>query len=176
MWREPALDIVGLRCAAVRVPVLLELVVRPSRNTTHTKSLRRGVLFLAPLRPVNMPMSCGAAASTPRTKGRGATRGREAAPEPPLPVGGPGGSAGEAPQRLDQQVSEMNESYARKLRQFMAERASERLQSHRRVVQLEVQLEGAIAHRWRARGLAGPGPDVPTDVPTLNGAAWQSPG
>ena len=48
----------------------------------------------------------------------------------------------------------MNESYARKLRQFMAERASERLQSHRRVVQLEAQLEGAIAHRGRAA--AGP--------------------
>ena len=102
-----------------------------------------------------MPLSCGAAASTtPRTKARGATRGRGAALDPPLPVGGPGGSADEAPQRLDQQGSDMNESYARKLRQFMAERASERLQSHRRVVQLEVQLEGAIAHRGRA----GPGP------------------
>ena len=110
-----------------------------------------------------MPLSCGAAASTtPRTKARGATRGRGAAPaapaalEAPLPVGGPGGSADEAPQRLDQQVSEMNESYARKLRQFMAERASERLQSHRRVVQLEVQLEGAISGAHRGR--AGPGP------------------
>ena len=48
----------------------------------------------------------------------------------------------------------MNESYARKLRQFMAERASERLQSHRRVVQLEAQLDGAIANRGRA----APGP------------------
>ena len=108
-----------------------------------------------------MPLSCGAAASTtPRTKGRGTTRGKGTTPaartalDPPLSVGGPGGSADEAPQRIDQQVDEMNESYARKLRQFMAERASERLQSHRRVVQLGVQLEGAIAHRDRA----GPGP------------------
>ena len=107
-----------------------------------------------------MPLSSGAAASTtPRTKARGATRGRGAAsaappaPDAPLPVGGPGGRD-EVPQRLDQQVSDMNESYARKLRQFMAERASERLQSHRRVVQLEAQLEGAIAHRGRAA--AGP--------------------
>ena len=64
----------------------------------------------------------------------------------------------------------MNESYARKLRQFMAERASERLQSHRRVVQLEVQLEGAIAHRGRAPGLAGSGPDVPTGGAPLDAA------
>ena len=113
-------------------------------------SLARPVCVPRLCLPRGMPLSSGAAASTtPRTKARGATRGRGAAsaappaPDAPLPVGGPGGKADEAPQRLDQQVSDMNESYARKLRQFMAERASERLQSHRRVVQLEAQLEGA---------------------------------
>ena len=95
-----------------------------------------------------MPMSCGAAASTtPRTRGPRRRGGAvPSAEDPPLAVGGPGGTE-ELPQRLDQQVTEMNESYARKLRQFMAERASERLQSHRRVVQLEEALEGAIAAR-----------------------------
>ena len=95
-----------------------------------------------------MPMSCGAAASTtPRTRGPRRRGGAVPAEDPPLAVGGPGGTEELPPQRLDQQVTEMNESYARKLRQFMAERASERLQSHRRVVQLEEALEGAIAAR-----------------------------
>ena len=133
-------------------PAVPRFVHKNTKGAPKTRKPRASQAVCAPLRlklaaERIMPMSCGAAASTtPRTRGPRRRGGAvPSAEDPPLAVGGPGGT--EEPQRLDQQVTEMNESYARKLRQFMAERASERLQSHRRVVQLEEALEGAIAAR-----------------------------
>ena len=97
---------------------------------------------------------------TPHTPLRGSVRwtegagGGAAGPSAPWPSvasgpGGPGGpGAREAPRPApapssrvgsaeEQVAASVNESYARKLRQFMSERAQERLQSQRRVAQLE---------------------------------------
>ena len=49
----------------------------------------------------------------------------------------------------------MSESYARKLRRFMSERAQERLQSQRRVAQLEEALD-SLGGRRRLPSQSGP--------------------
>ena len=84
----------------------------------------------------------------------------------PGPVGGPGGAAAE----LDARVSELNASYSSKLKAFMSERAQERLQSQRRVAQLEERLGGfgrallqpAGADAAAARPPATPEPGTPS--------------
>ena len=57
----------------------------------------------------------------------------------------------------------MRESYARKLRDFMTERANERLQSQRRVAQLEEALGTVGGGMQRLSAVAHPPPSTPTD-------------